>query len=140
MKNKKRRARRFLIPEISLTPLIDTALTLLIIFMVTVPVVQNGIKVDLPQGNSKEVGDQQNFVVSLNKEGNLFFNSFPVDKRSLVEVVKKAMKGDDLAPVYVRADERNSYGDVIAVVDELKTAGVQHVAMSMRAIKEKNIA
>lgn len=134
MAKKKRRARRFLIPEISLTPLIDTALTLLIIFMVTVPVVKNGIKVDLPQGNSKEVGEQQEFVVSLNKDGNLFFNSYPVSKKSLVEAVKKAMKDNDLTPVYVKADEKNSYGDVLAIVDELKTAGVQYVAMSMRAV------
>ena len=59
----KKRTRRFSTPEISLTPLIDTALTLLVIFMITAPMIHNGIKVDLPQGNSKEVGSQQELVV-----------------------------------------------------------------------------
>jgi len=134
MRRNKRKTRRFVSPEISLTPLIDTALTLLVIFMITAPMIQNGIKVDLPQGDSKEVGVQQDLVVTLNKEEKLFFNSFPVEKEKLVETVKNAMgKSDDL-PVYIRADESVSYGKVIEIVDKLKIAGVKYVAMSTRAV------
>ena len=75
-KNKRKRTRRFEMPHISLTPLIDAALTLLIIFIVTAPAIQNGIKIDLPQGKSKEVGSQQELVVSLNKKGLIYFNSY----------------------------------------------------------------
>lgn len=121
-------------PEVSLTPLIDTALTLLVIFMITAPMIQNGIKVDLPQGNSKEVGTQQELVVTLSKDGKLFFNSFPVENSLLVNTVKKAM-GERLdLPVYIRADENVSYGTVIKIVDELKIAGVKYVAMSTKSI------
>jgi len=66
----------FEMPHVSLTPLIDVALTLLIIFMITAPMVQNGIKIDLPQGNSKEVGSQQELVVSMRRDGKMFFNSY----------------------------------------------------------------
>jgi len=121
-------------PEISLTPLIDTALTLLVIFMITTPMMQNGIKVDLPQGDSKEVGTQQELVVTLNKEGKLFFNSYPIESSSLVVAVQKAMGARNDMPVYVRADETVSYGKVIQVVDELKLAGVKYVAMSTRSL------
>ncbi|MFH1644407.1 MAG: biopolymer transporter ExbD [bacterium] len=131
---KKRRTRRFVMPEISLTPLIDTALTLLVIFMITAPMVQNGIKVDLPQGNSKEVGVQQDLVVTMNKDGKLFFNSYPIKRSSLVDSVKKALNQKEDFPVYIRADETISYGNVISIVDELKQAGVKYVAMSTRAI------
>lgn len=131
---KKRRARKFVLPEVSLTPLIDTALTLLVIFMITAPMVQNGIKVDLPQGSSKEVGAQQELVVTLNKEGKLFFNSYPIERSVLVDTIKKALRGRQSAPVYVRADEVVAYGKVIEVVDELKVAGVKYVAMSTRGI------
>jgi biopolymer transport protein TolR len=130
----KKRARRFEMPQVSLTPLIDVALTLLIIFMITAPMVQNGIKIDLPQGNSKEVGAQQELVVSMRRDGKMFFNSYPITKDTLVSSVQKALAQQENMPVYVRADESISYGKVIEVVDELKMAGVKYVAMSTRAI------
>jgi biopolymer transport protein ExbD len=123
-------------PQVTLTPLIDTALTLLVIFMITAPMIQNGIKIDLPQGNSKEVGTQQDLVVTLDKEERLFFNSYPINRRMLVETVKKAMGVREDLPVYIRADEKVSYGKVIEVVDELKLAGVQYVAMSTRTVSQ----
>lgn len=130
-KNKNRK-RHIEIPVLSLTPLIDTALTLLVIFMITAPIVQNGIKVDLPQGNSKEVGSQQELVVTLQKNEKLFFNSYPITKENLVESVKKAMQQQEDTPVYVKADETVAYGKVIEIVDQLKFAGVKFVAMSTR--------
>jgi biopolymer transport protein ExbD len=132
-----RRGRRSLMPEITLTPLIDTALTLLVIFIITAPMVQNGIKVDLPQGNSKEVGEQQELVVTLSKEGKLFFNSFPVEMPALPDMVKNAMNGRPDMPVYVRADESIEYGKVIEVVDMLKISGAKYVAMSTRVVSKK---
>ncbi len=135
---RRKRNKRFNMPEVSLTPLIDTALTLLVIFMITAPMVQNGIKVDLPQGKSKEVGSQQDLVVTLSKDGKLFFNSFPVKKEVLSESVTKAMSGDTSIPVYIRADESVSYGKVIEIVDDLKSAGVKFVAMSTRSIYSSN--
>lgn len=133
MRGRNGRQGRQKLPEITLTPLIDTALTLLVIFMVSAPMVQNGIKVDLPQGNSKEVGAQQELVVTLNKDGKLFYNSYPLKRGDLVQTVKKSLASRDDIPVYVRADEAVSYGKVIEIVDELKVAGVRYVAMSTRA-------
>ena len=133
MARNKRTVRKFVMPEITLTPLIDVALTLLVIFMVTAPMVQHGIKIDLPQGNSKEVGQEQELVVSMNREGKLYFNSYPIEKDRLFDALKKSMNGRTDIPVYVRADEHLSYGKVIEVVDELKQAGIQYVAMSTRA-------
>ena len=131
---RKRRGRRLELPEVSLTPLIDTALTLLVIFMITAPMVQNGIHITLPQGDSKEVGKQQEMVVTYNKDEKLFFNSYPISRKSLIETIKNATGGKDDIPVFVRADESLSYGKVIGIVDELKEAGVRYVAMSTRAI------
>ncbi|MBD3272861.1 hypothetical protein GF385_00730 [Candidatus Dependentiae bacterium] len=129
---KKKRKRRIEMPNVSLTPLIDTALTLLVIFMITAPIVHNGIKVDLPFGKSKEVGSQQELVVTLRKDEKLFFNSYPITKENLVDSVKKAVAQKEDIPVYVKADESVSYGKVIEIVDQLKFAGVKFVAMSTR--------
>ena len=131
-RSRRKRIKRFLMPEITLTPLIDTFATLLVIFMVAAPMVQNAIRVDLPQGKSKEVSAQQDLVVTLNKEGKLFFNSFPIDRVTLAQTVQKALVQKDDLPVYVQADETVSYGKVLGIVDELKQAGVKYVAMSTR--------
>jgi biopolymer transport protein ExbD len=131
-KHIRKRGRRYVMPEVSLTPLIDTALTLLVIFMVTVPMMQHGIKVDLPQGATKEAPKQQELVVVVTKDGKLFFNSFPVTKETLIEKVKKEM-GDSGDIVHVRADKGASYGSVIDIVDTLKGT-VPAVALSTRAM------
>jgi biopolymer transport protein TolR len=115
--------------------LIDAFSTLLVIFIMAAPMVQNCIKVDLPQGKSKEVGGTQEFVVSINKGGDIYFNSYPVKQRNLVSTVQKAIAHRDETPVFVRADESVSYGKVIEVVDELKQAGVKYVAMSTKPFR-----
>ena len=137
----KKRHRRFSMPEISLTPLIDTALTLLIIFIITAPITQNGIKVDLPQGKSKEVDTTQEFVITINpadkndvnnKNVVTYFNSFPVAENELVDLVKKNLAEKQNVPVFVRGDKTVPYGKVIEIVDSLKQAGVKYVAMSTK--------
>jgi biopolymer transport protein ExbD len=130
---KRKSRRRFALPEVSLTPLIDTALTLLIIFMVTTPMIQNNIKVELPQGQSKEAHNQQDYVVTITKDKQIFFNSFPVREQELAAHVKRALGSNEDAPVFVRADEAVSYGDVVRIVDQLKGV-VRHVALSTRSI------
>jgi len=117
-------------PEMTLTPLIDTFATLLLVFIVAAPMVQNGIKVDLPQGKIKEVGNQQDLVVTLNRDGKIYFNNFAIERKNLVSSVQKALVQKEDTPVYVHADESVKYGKVIEIVDELKLAGVKYVAMS----------
>lgn len=130
---KKKRKRKYIeIPALSLNPLIDTALTLLVIFMITAPIVHNGIKVDLPFGKSKEVGTQQELVITLQKNKKIFFNSYPITKNNLVDTAKKAIGNNKNTPIYVKADKTVAYGDVIEIVDQLKFAGVKFVAMSTR--------
>jgi biopolymer transport protein ExbD len=132
MRRKKSLFKHMTFPEITLVPLIDTFSTLLVIFIMAAPMVQNSIKVDLPQGKSKEIGGNQELVVTLNKHGKIFFNSFPTTIKNLPNAVKNELKYKEDTPVFVRADETVSYGKVIEVVDELKQAGVKYVAMSTR--------
>jgi biopolymer transport protein ExbD len=122
------------LPELALTPLIDTFATLLVMFIITAPMVQNSIKVDLPFGKSKEVSTSQEFIITLSKDGKVFFNSYPTSKKDLASIVQKALANKEDLPVFVKADRSIPYGKVIEVVDQLKEAGVRYVAMSTQPI------
>jgi biopolymer transport protein ExbD len=122
-------------PEISLTPLIDTALTLLIIFMVTTPMLQkeNALQVELPKGHVKETDDakQQEIVIALNKEGKYSINDAIVTEKDILSRLKKDIgsKGDQT--VFVKADTVVHYGKVIELVDKIKhVSGVKYVALA----------
>ena len=132
----RRRLRRQnrLINDLPLTPLIDTALTLLIIFMITSPMMDNAIKVNLPQGNAKEdMGLQQDVVVYINKDEQLFLNEARVELDDLLKKLPEKFAGKTDGTVYVKADQGVSYGCVIGVVDKIKVAGgVRYVALATK--------
>jgi biopolymer transport protein TolR len=120
------------INDVPLTPLIDTALTLLIIFMVTTPMMQNAIKVTLPEGKAKEdAGAKQDLIVYIDQQKKMFFNGLPVNNESLVSTVKRNVGSNKECTVFVKADKQVPYGYVIQVVDQLKVAGgVRYVALA----------
>jgi len=134
MKIRKRVLRKYNTPEIILTPMIDTFATLLIMFMVTAPMVQNSIKVDLPFGKSREAATSQEMIVTLSKDGKIYFNNYPIEKKSLVSSVQKAISQKENVPIFVKADKSIAYGKVIEIVDQLKEAGVHYVAMSTQQV------
>jgi len=120
--------------DISMTPLIDTALTLLVIFMITAPMMQNAIRVTLPHGQAKESNDtQQELVVSISKEGALFFNGKEITTDVLIAQVKEIVGAEQEKTVFVKADQAVSYGTVIELVDKIKiVGGVKYVALATR--------
>jgi len=120
--------------EVSLTPLIDTALTLLIIFMVTTPMLHNAIRVDLPKGTAQENDNQhQELIVTIDKDSNMFFNDKPVTLDSLGSVIKDqlAQVGDSNDKrVWIKIDKANSCDMLIGTIDCIKViGGVQDVAV-----------
>ena len=132
----RRRLRRQekLLDDLPLTPLIDTALTLLIIFMITSPMLHNAIKVNLPQGKTKEdAGLQQDLVIYIDKDGQLFLNETKLALDDLLNELPKKVAGKADGTVYIKADQGVSYGCVIRVVDKIKVAGgVRYVALATK--------
>lgn len=122
------------IPEITLTPLIDTALTLLIIFMVTSPMINNGIKVDLPQGKVQEVqGMQEDLIVHVDKQKQLFLNGNPVKRDQFIVQLKKKIGTQKHKTVFVKGDGDVAYKDVISLVEEIKlVGGIDRVALATK--------
>ncbi len=122
--------------DISMTPLIDTALTLLIIFMITTPIIQNAIRVSLPKGEAKEDdGGSQELIVYIDKERHLFFNGQEREQGELIELIKERVGEQKDKRVYVKADQEVFYGKVIELVDRLKVvSGVSHVILSTQRL------
>lgn len=122
-------------PEISLTPLVDTSLTLLTIFMITVPVVHNAIKVDLPQGKVQESKEQpRETIVSIDHEGNIYINETKVPKSQLIKSLKEVLPKSQNW-IRVNGDRNINYGDLIEIVDLVKSLEtIEHVALSTKKI------
>jgi biopolymer transport protein TolR len=133
---RKLRARRNRIAEINVVPYIDVMLVLLIIFMVTTPLLSQGVKVNLPQAAAK-VLPQQNLppiIVSVDATGNSFLNiaATPSAPLSLAEIqteVAAALAKQADRKVYVRADQSVNYGDVIKAMVALQTAGASNIGL-----------
>jgi biopolymer transport protein ExbD len=133
-----RKRQRTSIPEVSLTPLIDTALTLLIIFMVTTPMLHNAIKIELPQGSSQEAKKEpEQMIVSIDNSGKIFFNNKEVSIDSLGETIKTFLaqqKNADMS-VWVHAHAKSPCELLVGVIDRVKViGGIKDVNVAMQKI------
>lgn len=119
--------------DISLTPLIDTALTLLVIFMIAAPAAQHAIKVNLPRSRTASKQEaQQEITVYVDHDNQLFFNDVRVSPDDLIKELNTVLVHDADRTVFLRADQRVSYGKIVDIVDHLKlVGGVKYVALAM---------
>lgn len=121
------------LPEITLTPLIDTALVLLVIFMVATPVMHNSIKLDLPKGQMQEgKAIPQEIIVHVDRSENMYLNGDPVKKDNLILELEKRIGDKKDVTVYVNGDSHTPYRAVAETVDRIKyTTGVEHVVLGL---------
>lgn len=115
--------------DINVTSLVDVAFVLLIIFMITAPLMTGGVDVQLPQAEARPLPSKEGMVVSVDREGRIFidetrvtYNDFRVTFRALVESRKPE-------GVYLRADQRVPYGQVVRVLAVIRNSGVKDVGL-----------
>lgn len=114
--------------DINVTNLVDVTMVLLIIFMLTAPFIQAGIKVKLPKAKSTVIKETEAVVISVSKEGEIFINNEKVDEEKLGDALT-TLKVAGENRVYVRADKDVSYGVVMNVIGEVKSVGINDVGM-----------
>ena len=126
------------IADINVTPMADIMIVLLIIFMVITPMLQKGVDVKLPTaGNTKERKDEpKTITVAIKKDGTTFLGSTKFDNRNeLVPQLKEALVDlpDGSKLVYLKADQELEYGEVMTVMDLMREAGVEEIALIAEA-------
>ncbi|MGA0336768.1 MAG: protein TolR [Luminiphilus sp.] len=128
--------RRRMLAEINVVPYIDVMLVLLVIFMVTAPMLMQGVEVKLPQATAAPVANQdaEPLIVSINDRGQLFLN-LGVDEKQALELatirqrVAAVLRRSPEKPVLVWGDQRVAYGDVVVVMTALQEAGAPSVGL-----------
>jgi len=113
--------------EINVTPLVDVMLVLLIIFMVTAPLMQQGVDVNLPKAKGKDLPTEERITLIVKKEGIIYMNDSPV---SMEEMKRKLQAVGKLNPnVFLKADKSVPYGFVVEIMGEIKDAGIEKLGM-----------
>lgn len=119
-----------LMSDINVTPFVDVMLVLLVIFMVTAPMMIEGLNVDLPEATAKPLdSEKEHLIISINKQQQIFINDFEVSVESLRDKLLKILQGRTDRDVYLKADKSIPYGTVVQVMAEIKGAGVEQLGM-----------
>lgn len=138
MKSPGLRSRRRALSEINVVPYIDVTLVLLIIFMVTAPLLQNGVDVTLPQASARTVPAEETppLVVTVAADGHFYLNldhpKEPIEIKTLLVKVKAVLRHKPQTQVLVAGDDKVAYGRVVQMMAALQRAGVDKVGLLTR--------
>ncbi len=127
-----RQPQRAAMAEINVTPLVDVMLVLLIIFMVTAPMMQEGINVELPQAKAAPMEKEQEktpLIVTVADKGDIFLNDVAVQEDALADKILEATKDSPSKEVYLKADKSVPYGVVVRIMAALRNAGITNLGM-----------
>jgi biopolymer transport protein TolR len=122
--------------EINVTPLVDVMLVLLIIFMVTAPMLHEGLDVELPKVRGETIKEEVSYVtITINREGEIFIDDEPIPLKEVAEEMRRIKTHWD-KKVLLKADRRINYGLVVGVMAALREAGIEDIGMVTEPLVE----
>jgi len=126
------------IAEINVTPMVDVMLVLLIIFMVTAPMMTQGVDVNLPETTAKSLRqDEKPIVISIDKKGIISLGKVKGDLNLLRQELQKLAKKNPEKTILLKADQKVAYGIVAQVMADVKDAGFSKLGMVTRPVEKK---
>jgi biopolymer transport protein TolR len=126
-----RKRRKKLMSEINVVPYIDVMLVLLVIFMITAPLLSQGVKVELPKAAAQPVDsqDRETLVVTVDREGRYFLDDRRITSEELSRKVAAILRARPQTPVLIRGDRQSNYGEVVRAMTLLQSAGAPSVGL-----------
>ncbi len=121
--------------EINVTPFVDVMLVLLVIFMVTAPMIQSGISVNLPQAETESTPAEEGLTLTITKDKYIHIENSVINQFLLEQKLKEYFYGKEKKIVFIRADESLPYGFVMRILDISKKAGVEITGLITRPIE-----
>ena len=137
MKRNRRTRRRQIMAELNLTNLVDVTFALLIIFMITAPMMTQGVQVDLPETQSENVEVVESIQVSINKRNEIFIDYERVPLLEFKGRFRQVFAGRTDVPVFVNADKKVPYGLVIRIISDIQNAGVVKLGFLTEPLDER---
>ncbi|NBV05942.1 MAG: biopolymer transporter ExbD [Proteobacteria bacterium] len=113
--------------EINMTPLVDVMLVLLVIFLVTAPMLNSAVKLNLPAESAAQITEQKTITISINRAGEYFVDDKPVSEKELEKKLIAAAKENPKQQIHLRADVDVSYGKVSHMLSDLQRAGLSNI-------------
>jgi biopolymer transport protein TolR len=130
--------------NINVTPMVDVMLVLLIIFMVITPMLQKGVSVDLAKTNNPQAmpdaDKEDSLLVAITRDGKIFFGTDQITPDELTSKVKDRLENKTDKRIYIKADARAKYGNVVEVVDDVRSAGVDQLGLLTEQRKQGSFA
>ncbi len=123
--------------EINIVPFVDVVLVLLVIFMITAPILQSGIEVDLPKTKTvKEIAEER-LVITIDRAQRIYLGNDPVNIHEIGQMVRSRMRNPQSDAIFLRCDETVPFGSFATVMDELRQSGIQNVSVVTEPISAR---
>jgi biopolymer transport protein TolR len=126
--------------DINITPFVDVVLVLLIIFMLTAPIIQSGIEVNVPHTQTVKEIIEPRLVITMDREQNVFLGSDSVKLAALPGILRDKVKDPEHHPIYLRCDENVTFGAFAQLMDIVKQSGITNIAIVTQPYQAKNVA
>jgi biopolymer transport protein ExbD/biopolymer transport protein TolR len=120
---------RSALADINITPLVDVVLVLLIIFMLTAPILQSGIEVDVPKTKTVKEITEERLVISIDKQQRVFLGNDPINIHQIADTLRRKVRDPQRQSIFLRADENVPFGAFATVMDAVKQAGITNVSI-----------
>lgn len=133
-----RNGKNGLVADINVTPLVDVMLVLLIIFMVTAPMMSQGVDVDLPETTAKPLPQKEKpIMITINREGEITLDRIKVNRRLLRQKLEKLAGEGKERPVFLNADKNVLYDQVVKIMADVKDSGFDKLGMITKPLYDK---
>ena len=121
--------------EINVTPFVDVVLVLLIIFMLTAPILQSGIEVEVPKTRTVKEITEERLVITIDRQQRVFLGNEPVNINQIAARLRQKVRDPEHQSIFLRADEEVPFGAFATVMDAVKQAGISNVSIVTEPIQ-----